>query len=155
MDEYVVRCAVTRPGGSLLDISDNERYRLEAATLGTRQVTWRKQEATSSYVPGSWVVSAVPETIMETVGVWVYGATPAELRLTLDRLTECFSQLRFFLAWEVEDDSFVWSCQVADYTVDTRREFQHATMALATFQVPRYPALLDSIPRLGTGTGGL
>jgi hypothetical protein len=155
MDEYVVRCAVTRPGGSLLDISDNERYRLAGDTLGNRQVTWRKQEAEGPYVPGSWVVSAVPETIQETVAVYAYGATPAELRITLDRLTECFSQLRYFLLWEQEDDSFVWACQVADYTVDTRREFQHSTMALCTFQVPRYPALLDAVPVLGTGAGGL
>lgn len=139
----------------MLDISDNERYRLAGDTLGTRQVSWRKQEVQSPYVPGSWVTSAVPETIRETVSVYVYGSTPAELRLMLDRITECFSQLRYFLAWEVDDDSYVWSCQVADYTIDTRREFQHSIMALTTFQVPRYPALLDSVPVLGTGTGGL
>jgi len=139
----------------MLDISDNVRYRLADMTLGNRSVSFRRQQATSPYLPGTWTISAVPDTISENVGVYVYGTSNAELRLRLDQLTDCFSQLNYFMSWENEDDSYIWMCQVADYQVDTRREFQHATMALCTFEVPRYPALLDAIPTVGSGSGGL
>lgn len=140
MADLSIRCSVQTPDG-LLDINDRNVYRLEASSIGSSQVTYRRQQATSPYVPGTYTVNAVPETITEVVGVYVYGNDHYDLRKLLERLTAAFTQMVYTVFWEVENDSYAWRCEIADYTVDTRREFRHSTMALATFQVPRYPAL--------------
>lgn len=138
-----VSAQVTIPSGTL-EINDGVHYRLEANTLSARQVAFRRQQTSSPFLPGTYTINAVPDTIMETVAVYVEGSDAGDMRRRLELLTAAMTQRDYTITWEFDDDYYAWICQVADYSIDTRREFQHARMAIATFQVPRYPALVRS-----------
>lgn len=142
-DDLIIRCRITTPDG-WMDLNNHDSYELEAESLGNRQVTHRKQEASNPYVPGTWVVSAVPDNVVETVSLWVRGQNHYELSQRVMALEDAFSQLQFYMQWSVEDRLMTWFCQVADYQINTQREFQHATMAKFVAQVPRYPALMEN-----------
>jgi len=136
-----VSCRITAPGGEL-ELNDGQHYVLGADTGGVRQVQWRRQEASNSLVPGTFTVNAVQENVNEVVSVYIYGSDNGDMRRRLTLVTEAFSQHAYTLTWDYGEDVYAWYCQYADHSIDTRKEFQHARMALATFQVPRYPALI-------------
>jgi len=137
-----VSCRISVPEGQI-ELNDGERHRLADGTAGARSVQWRRTTVTSPYVNGTFVASAVQDNVQEQVGVYVYGVDNNDLRRLLRDVTEAFSQFEYTLTWELDSDAFAWRCTVADYQVDTRREFQHATMALATFDVSRLPTIID------------
>jgi hypothetical protein len=138
-----ISCKVSTPLG-MMEINDGQIYRLADSTGATRNVQWRKQTIASWYTHGEFVVNAVLDNVQETVAVYVYGSDSTDLRASVERLTEAFSQFEYSLTWDTGGDSYTWRCFVSDFTVDTRREFQHATMALVTFAVPRYPAIYQT-----------
>lgn len=138
-----VSCRVSTASGSL-EVNDGVTFRLASESSSNRAVQWRRQQVTSPFVHGSFTVSAVMDNVAEIISIYVYGATNTELREQLERLTDAFSQMDYTITWEIDGDAYAWRCSVADYQVDTRREFQHATMALVTFQVSRYPALIQA-----------
>lgn len=141
MERMQVSCLITVPGGEL-EINDGEKFVLGANARASTQVTWRRQDVSSPFVPGTWTVSSVQENVNENVEVYVYASDHGSLRIYLDELVAAFTQHIYTVTWDFTEDIYAWYCQRADYQIDTRREFQHSRMAIATFSVPRYPALL-------------
>jgi hypothetical protein len=135
-------CRVSTDSG-LLEINDGVTFKLDADSTAQRQVQWRRQQVQSPFVHGTFTVRAVMDNVTEIISVLVYGSSNTDLREQLRRLTEAFSQMEYTITWIVDDDTYAWRCTPADYQIDTRREFQHAKMAKATFQVSRYPALIQ------------
>lgn len=127
-----------------LNINDHDAYELEAETRSTRQVTHRRQETSSPYVPGTFVINAVPENINETISVWVRGPSHHDLATRIDSLTNALTQPQFYVRWTVEDHTETWLCQIADYTITSQRELTHATVAKVSANVPRYPYTITS-----------
>lgn len=136
-----ISAQVTVPSG-VLEFNDGRIYRLDPTTMASIAVQWRRQQVASPFVPGTFTVNAVKDSIMESVGVYVRGSDNGDMRRKVEALVDAFSQLRYSVTWESDDDYYTWLCEVADYTVDTRREFRHARMATVSFQVPRYPELV-------------
>ena len=134
----IVRASVSSPTG-WIDLNDHERYELEATSRNNRSVKFRRQEVTSPYLPGTWLINAVPDMISEVVSVWVRGTSHFDLTRNVSALEDAFSQLSFTIRWATDDSYEEWMCQLSDYTIATQREYQHARVAKFTAEVPRYP----------------
>jgi hypothetical protein len=133
-----VSCKIETPTG-WTELNDGRRYVLEATSFGERSVSWRRTEVSSTFVEGTFPVSAVRENITETLAVWVLGSDRLEHTLARRRLTEALEQLAWRLMLRVEDVSTFWSCFASDYTVSAARELTHARRALVTAKVARLP----------------
>ena len=122
-----------------LDLNVEGRYKLEAGAFGERATTWRRQETVSPYLDGTYVVSAVRESVTETLAVYVYAIDHIELAARITALTNAFGQLSYRLMLRVEGSAVYWTCQPADFTVTIGRELLHAKLALVKASVPRHP----------------
>jgi len=149
----VLRCKISLPGypGGWLDINDHLGYELHADTLSGSQMRHRRQTASSAYLPGEFTITAVPENVDENVSVWVTGDTHHQMMQNLYQLQDAFSQLMFVMSWVIEDHAFWWSCQVADYQIQTQRELWHAKRTRITATVPRAPTVYYEQVIPGTG----
>lgn len=119
-------------------------YRLEATSREETQVSFRKQEVSSPFVEGTYLINAVRENVVENIGVWVSGVSPAELDRRIEVLLEKAEKPRFTVVWGKQQVNETWTCQTASYTVRTQREYQHALVALVKMQVPRLPRVARS-----------
>lgn len=124
-----------------LDLADGALFDLEATTFDSQSVTWRKQEATSPWVEGSFVTSAVREDVTENLSVYVYGESRSEHMRMRKALTDALGQLTYRILVRVEETAVYWDCEPADYSITTSREFLHATMCVVKAQIPRKPEL--------------
>ena len=138
-----VRCYITNGHGSL-DINDHKAFELAGDTRNSRQITHRKQEVASAYVPGSFTVNHVKENIMESLSIYVRGYDHHQLHVNIRRLEDAITQPVYYIKWHIEEHAEMWRCQPADYQIESSREFQHSTLAKFKAQIPRYPELLDS-----------
>lgn len=129
---------ITTPTG-WLDLNDRTSYQLEASSFGDRAVSWRKREVASDYVEGSFLVNAVRDNITEKLAVWVRGETHYDLARNRERLEEALCQLTYRLSFRTSDVTRYWEATVADYSVNTQREFLHSCIALVSATIPRHP----------------
>ena len=124
-----------------IELDDPEGgYELAADSFATAAISHRKTEVSSEWLEGTFVTRSVRENVAEAVNVYVAGATPYELAARLKALTDGFDQLGYAMVVRFADAAEDWSCQVADYTIETKVEMRHATIALVKASVPRLPA---------------
>lgn len=142
MDNLTISCRVSVPEG-WLEINDGHKYSLTAESLVATQRTWRRQEVSSPFVDGTFTVNAVLENISLPVSLYVYGADHGDMVRNLEAVTAAFEQFDYILAIRRGEHAEVWRCQLSDSSIDTRREFQHARMAMVTFPVPCYPRKVE------------
>jgi len=140
-DVITIRCKISTPS-SWFDVNNHDGYELAGDTRQVIQVTHRKQTIQSPYVPGTFTVNAVKENVTESMSWWVRGADHHDMEVKVRRLCEAISQPDYYIDWTVEEHTEVWLCQTADYSVETRREYLHARLAMVKAQIPRYPEVL-------------
>jgi hypothetical protein len=124
-----------------VELDDEENgYVLAAESFGERSVTHRKTEITSEFVGGSYVTRSVREQITETLSLYVYGINAMQLDDRIDVVTDALEQLNYQMVVRFGNSQETYTCSPADYTVTTKQEFRHATMAQIKATVPRLPA---------------
>lgn len=114
-------------------------YELEKTTREERAVTFRRQEVTNPWVGGTYVVTAVPENVVEKLAVWVTGATHKQLEQRIYELTRRISASQFYVDWTLGNQTERWFCMTSDYTIRTQQEYMFATTALVSANVSRLP----------------
>lgn len=127
-------------GGSWVNLNDGERFKINAEN--TRDATaksWRKIEASSPILGGSYLVHAVPDMVSEQVSVWVYGQSQSDLADNFFFLEELFEQFDYRIRWTMNEYREYWRCSLADANSARGQVWTHNQMALSTFTVPRYP----------------
>jgi len=122
-----------------LDLNDRKTYQLEGSSFADRSVGWRKREVNSDYVEGSFVVNAVRENVIEKLAVWVRGETYHDLAMARQRLEDALCQLTYRISLRTSDVTRYWEATVADYQVNTQREYLHSRLALVSASIPRHP----------------
>jgi hypothetical protein len=126
---------------------DVNGYEMHADTRNTMGTTWRKQSVSNPWVEGSYDVIAVRENIIEAVVVWVYGnGSNAAFRQRVNFLEQAIAQPSYSIAWTVGDESELWDCTYSDYSVETQREWQYATMGIVRMQIGRRPKATFTYP---------
>lgn len=142
LDVLDVSMTISTPSGPLEVAS--APYDLHPDTDAERAVSWRKKEVTNPHVEGSYTIHAERENVVVPVTIWVEHPQRRQMRLALERLEAALSQLHYRITYRVEDDTAVWDCEVADYSVQTQQAYLHAGMALVAAQIPRRPAVVYS-----------
>lgn len=130
---------ITR-GGEWVSLNDHERFIVNGSeTRDQSQKSFRKVTADSLILGGNYLVHAVPDMVVERVGIWVYGQDHSDLADNYFFVCDLFEQLDFRLRWTFEDYREYWRCQLADSVSSRNQVWTHNTMAGVTFNVPRYP----------------
>src|SRR3954463_12704139 len=123
-----------------VNLNDGERYKISAqGTLDTTSKTWRKITAQSPVLGGNYLVHAVPEMVTETIGVWIYGGDQTNLSDNLATLEMLFEQFSFRIRWTFNEYREYWNCQLPEAQIARGQVWTHSQMAMASFQIPRYP----------------
>jgi hypothetical protein len=116
-------------------------YEIGKASFATAPTTWRKQEISAEYVEGTYVNRAVRENVQEALEVYVSGSTQFEFQTRVSALLDALGQLVYTITRRIGDAQEVWSCTVADYSLETQQEFLVATIGKVTARVPRLPTV--------------
>ena len=140
--------SVTRTALSLADLNlfNPGSYEVEPPT-GPGQVTWRRQYATSPYVEGSSLVTAVRDQVSSTLVVRCFGASASALETNTAALIAAFSQFSYTLTLTWDGVSHVWACDPADYQpIGGLYDDMHfvAFQQAYQFTIPRSPVTSSS-----------
>lgn len=128
---------VSTPSG-LLNLN-TPPYRVAGDSFTDEQVSHRKTEASNPYVEGTFVVNTVRENVGTSLNVWVVTETRMELLRAVQQLTDAFDQAMFTVTLDVGGATQLWNCVTSDYSVESGREFMHATRAKVVCQLNRLP----------------
>ena len=127
-------------GSQWVNINDGDRFRVNAeATRDSTAKSWRKVEAQSMVLGGSYLVHAVPDMVAEQIGVWVHGDTQTDLADNYNLLMNLFEQFDYRIRWTTNEYREYWRCQLADATISRGPIWTHNQMASCMFTVPRFP----------------
>lgn len=125
---------------SWVNLSDGVRFKINAEETRTNSAkSWRKTTAQSPVLGGNYLVHAVPEMVLEQIGVWVYGDDQTDLADNYWYLQELFEQFDYRIRWTTNEYREYWRCQLADSTMSRGHVWTHNQMAACSFAVPRYP----------------
>jgi hypothetical protein len=134
------RCWLTNWDG-MMSLDDHIKYIVEASSFQASTMTWRRNQVQGPYVAGKFTVSAVPDTVVENVAVWVLGDNQTDLAQNLSDLIEAVSQPAYQLIYSLDEMAYTWNCEMADYTMDFTHTNAFARQVLFKFAVPRLPAV--------------
>lgn len=142
MADPVVSCVISTASGTLQlnGIATNSTYELESASLEDIGTTWRKHTVDNPWVEGSFTTGAVKENVMLPVNVWVGADTETQLRTATKALTDALDQLRFTLEISIDGVRTTWTCECAEYRVQTKQAFLWARQRLVSAQIPAKPS---------------
>lgn len=142
MVTLAVSAEVSTPGGGWLLLEDEENgLGLHTDTYAERTQTRRTKTADGQWIGGSFGLRSVPESVEETVGVWVDGIDSQwTFRERMQAVQECFDQMRYTVRFTVGDMRETWTCVVpAEYSIATEQAFLVATTGLIKAKVLRLP----------------
>jgi hypothetical protein len=131
-------CRITGSQG-WINLDDHERYIVTADSFANSQTTWRRTQVQGPYVAGKFTVSAVPDQVTENVGVYVLGVSQADLQQNLADLIDAVSQPYFQLLWSMDEASYTWDCDTADYSIEYTTATLFARQLTVKLQIPRNP----------------
>lgn len=142
-DFSIFAAEVTRTELGLAPLALNAApYRVVAEIMGGTQ-GWNRQSVRSPYVDGEFTVNRSRSQVQEKFGVYVSGATQGLIQSSIATLLAAFSQFRYQLTITLEDASYTWNCDTADYTVDWNQARWLARQALVGLTIPRSPLLVN------------
>ena len=125
--------------GRWLELNDSFNYKVEASSFSDSANTFRRVTVESPWIGGRFLINAVPDTVEETLTVYVYGADQVDLQDKIDRLISSFMQFSYILEFVVDQNRLQYSCECADYNLIKSRELTHNNMAQISLRIPRIP----------------
>ena len=140
-------CKITGPNG-WINLDDHEHYIVAADSFASSATTWRRNQITGPYTAGKFTVSAVPDQVTENVNVYVMGGSQVELQRNLADLIDAVSQPYYQLVWTMDDASYAWDCDIADYSVEYSTATLFARKITVKLQIPRQPLLTMGVTTL-------
>jgi hypothetical protein len=138
--DFVFACRMTGPQG-WINLDDHERYIVGAESFATSATTWRRVQVQGPYVAGKFTVSAVPDQVTENVTVYVLGSSQSDLQANLAALIDAVSQPYFQFVFSIDETSYIWDCDCADYTVAYTTATLNARQITVKLQILRHPLL--------------
>lgn len=126
-----------------LNLNDHVSYAISGnSTRESITPTYNQIKASSPALEGEYLIHSTRGMITETVQVWVYGTTQAQVQGRFGALKAAFEEWSFQLAWTWADYSETWNCNaVASFTADMSQTLLHNYLASVTMQVPRFPTV--------------
>lgn len=124
---------------SWLDVSDGVTYKVAKGTLENSAIQFRRDEVTNAFIEGKFTVNALRDNVIESIVIYAYGTTIADLKTAIDSVTTAISQVNFNTRITLENSQRLWECWASDYTVNITQEFYHNRQATINIQLHRLP----------------
>lgn len=128
------------------NLNDGTIYKI--AKDGTREQvsrTFNQTKATSPALAGEYLVHSVPGMVQESVTIWAFGTTQAELNTRYRALIDAFEHWQYQLVWTYTGYTETWNCNaVISNSADFGQGMIHNFMSKVTLQVPRFPTVTTS-----------
>ena len=140
----IFACRMSYQGGWLY-LDDLERYIVAADSFANSATTWRRVQVTGPYVAGKFTVSAVPDQVTEQVSLYVLGSSQSDLQSNLARLIDAVSQPYFQFVWSMDQASYIWDCDSADYSIQSTTATMFARQITVKLSIPRHPLLTRGV----------
>lgn len=123
------------------DLEDGVHYAVHGDSFANVAQSYRRREANSEYIEGTFTLAATRENSQESLVVWVRGDSFGEQRRFQDKLCRDVEQLSWMVMRRYEDMAEYWQCFASDYSVESQREFLHARLAIVRINVNRLPGV--------------
>lgn len=141
--ERISLSLLLQSGSNWIELEDPDGgYQLHAETFSNRQVSHKKVEVSSDWVEGTYTQRSLRNNVNENVSVWVQGSSTVEMMQRVRRLTDTFDQPSFKIYWQVDGYREGWSCQAADYTIESSQPMLFARQVLVKANIPRLPKVV-------------
>ena len=137
-----VSARILGPSGWIVLENPAGGYELEAGSFAEKSTTQRKTSATGEWVEGAYAVRSTRDNITEPLSVWVSGATHFELDSRIMAVTEALDQINYPVEITFGNLRETWSCDPADYVIETSQPFRFALTALVKANVPHRPGVV-------------
>lgn len=122
-----------------LNLDDNINFRL-GKQVSVGMLSWRKDAVTSPYVHGRFVVREVKDAVESKIMVYAIAPTHAILSENVGVVIAAFTeQYEYELRIKVENQSYHWRCERADYEVAFATETFNALILPVQFSFFRSP----------------
>lgn len=141
MDDLSLRVRIQTPGGWLELEDEVNGYEIHADSFAALQIGHRKVDVEGDYVEGSYTVRSVRSEVNEALVVWVAGATPFVLADRMSALTTALESISYGIEVTFGDSQETWTCNPADYSIESSRPLRFATTAIVRATVPRLPTV--------------
>lgn len=115
-------------------------FEIASDSFSEQGVSHRKTDINNEWIEGTFTSRSVRENITEKVSVYLRADTPFLLAEKIKQVTDAFDQLSFGMVVRFADCQETWVCSTSEYTIGTKAEMRHATMALVSAIVPRLPS---------------
>lgn len=92
-------------------------YGISRSGIGPGEVSFRRQSATSIFVPGSTLVHRVEDQRTSTLKVNIKAASKAQLFGLINDLCDAYSQFTFRIDIDIAGYTESWQCDSADWAV--------------------------------------
>lgn len=139
MSNFEFDVLIQLANGLWLSANDKIKYRVGAASFNESSTQYRRTEVTSPYVAGSFLVHAVPQNVTETLEIYCYGGTYDEAKYNTEQLIAALTQPMYKIQRQTADETSLFDCFAADYSVKSSNVYVAANMIPVVFQVPRLP----------------
>jgi len=123
-----------------ISLNDGEKFQIAAEqTRDSTGKSWRRTEAQSPVLGGTYLIHAVPEMVTENVTIRVFGHDQTDLADNFYFLEDLFEQLDFRLRWTFNDYREYWRCQLPDGSFSRGQVWTHNLMAMQSYTISRFP----------------
>jgi hypothetical protein len=103
---------------SNLTLSEANGYKVTYNGMGQPSGTWRRGYATSPWVEGALLTSAVLDQSVLNLSVLVSASSAAVLRTRMNALTAAVSQFTYTVAVTLNSQASTWTADPADWALD-------------------------------------
>lgn len=129
-------------GGLWVSLNDEINYRIHPDTGQQKARSYRQIKTSSPIVEGDQLIHAVPDMVVETIKIWVYGQDMADFEDNMEGLEKLFEQFSFNIRVTKNNHREVWKCQMAtQMTQEKGHVWMHHEMGIFGVTVPRYPTI--------------
>jgi len=131
--------AFVRVNNSDIHVHDPANGMVMASDLNFGEVTHRRGEIESPFIPGTYYSYEIQDQTNLTVGFRISGASTSQVADRIQIIKSAFTHPEYELHMTIDDLELAWQCYAADFTVSPQREQWHARKVTIAFDVPRNP----------------
>lgn len=143
MPNLTITGTITRTELALADLAFQDAGVYQVVSAGPGALGWRREVATSPYVHGETLVSAVKDVGRAPLVVRALGTSASQLDTRIAALVRAFEQFSYSITLTIDGVVKTWTCEPADYAPGDSGTLDKfglmAKMQEIHFDIPRHP----------------
>jgi hypothetical protein len=128
---------------SNLVVAPSAGYYIQRDGFGPGETSFRKSEASSIYLAGTYLTHAVKDQQVSTLKIRVVGSSQGQLYTRMEDLAKAMEQFNFTLKLYINGVLYQYDCDASDYSIGDSGNVQdlwlRSDTQIMTFQIPHKP----------------